>query len=99
MLKRTKIIIRYVWGWGVFCDQCGAQLTRHRPKRKVENLRVNPDAPAFCTKCERSQAKALNKSARDSKKAQKQAQARAERNREQSRERMKRKRERDKMLR
>src|SRR5262245_7137832 len=79
MLKRTKIVIRYVWGWGVFCDNCGAQLTRHKPKRKRENLKVKPDDPALCTKCERAETKARNGAVRAAKKAQAQAQEKAER--------------------
>ena len=79
MIKRTKIVIKYVWGWGVFCDSCGAQLTRHRPKRKIENLKVRRDDHVLCTKCERAETKARNEAVRAAKKAQAQAQENAER--------------------
>ena len=69
MIKRTKIVIKYVWGWGVFCDSCGAQLTRHRPKRKIENLKVRRDHHVLRTQRERAETKARNEAVRAAKKA------------------------------
>jgi len=79
MIKRTKIVFKWVWGWGVFCDACGSQLTRHKPKRKKANLKVKPDDTALCTKCERAETKSQNEAVRAGKKAQKEATEKADR--------------------
>jgi hypothetical protein len=96
MIKRTKIVVKWFWGWGVFCDQCKAQLTRHRPKRKRENIPVKDDEVTLCAKCERAESKVQNEAIRAEKKAQKQAQEKAARVREQTRLRVRDHRERQK---
>jgi dsRNA-specific ribonuclease len=78
MMKKTQIVLKFIWGLAIYCDGCGAWLKRYGKRVDPQYFQVDPEAPAFCTTCERKQIAEDNAKLRAERKAKKEAEARAE---------------------